>query len=183
MEIKTKRLIIRPFKDADGDDLFEFYSNKNTCRFLLHEVWTASTKSDKFLKKVSANQLTPNTAISLACVLDSKVIGDISIWYTDMIETVEVGFVFHNAYSGKGYATEALEAIIDYLFNTVKIHRIQACLDARNVPSAKLCQRVGMREEAHFIEDYWSKGEWTDSFVYGMLISDFHKHYLSKQGK
>ncbi len=48
MEIKTKRLIIRPFKDEDGDDLFEFYSNKNTCRFLLHEVWNASTKSDKF---------------------------------------------------------------------------------------------------------------------------------------
>ena len=38
-----------------------------------------------------------------------------------------------------------------------------------------LCERVGMRKEAHFIEDYWSKGEWTDSFVYGMLLSDVKK--------
>ena len=179
IEIKTNRLVIRPFRETDREDLFELYSHENTCRFLLHEAWTASSKSENALKKISANQLAPNTAVSLACVLDGKVIGDISIWYTDMKETVETGFAFHHAYAGKGYATEAMEAIIDYLFTVVKIHRIQACLDARNAPSAKLCRRIGMRKEAHFLKDYWSKGEWTDSFVYGMLLSDFHKHASS----
>ena len=178
--IKTNRLTIRPFRETDIEDLFELYNDESTCRFLLHEAWNASSKNENALKKIAANRLTPNTAASLACVLDGKVIGDISIWYTDMKETVEIGFAFHHAYAGKGYATEAVEAMIDYLFTVVKVHRIQANLDARNAPSAKLCQRVGMRKEAHFMKDYWSKGEWTDSFVFGMLLSDFQKRGTSE---
>ena len=126
---------------------------------------------------MAANQLTQHRAISLACELDKKVIGDISIWYTEMKETVEIGVTFNDTYSRKGYATEAVKSVIEYLFNTLKIHRLQANLDARNISSANLCERVGMRKEAYFIEDFWNKGEWTDSFVYGMLISDFKKHF------
>lgn len=175
MELTTQRLFIRPFRETDREDLLELYSSENTCRFLLHEAWTAVTFGEHFLKKLSADRLTPDTAISLACVLNRKVIGDISIWYPGMKETVEIGFAFHEAYAGKGYATEALDAVIGYLFGTVQIHRVQACLDARNLPSAKLCERIGMRREAHFLKDYWSKGEWTDSFVYGMLPSDIQR--------
>ncbi len=46
-------------------------------------------------------------------------------------------------------------------------------MDARNLVSAKLCEKIGMRREAHFIKDFYSKGEWTDSFIYGMLGSYF----------
>lgn len=175
MDITTNRLKIRSFRETDIEDVFEIYSNKNTCRFLLHEPWNSSTKDERFKKKLVADQLTQDTAISFACELDNKVIGDISIWYTEMKETIEIGFAFNEVYSGKGYATEAIRSVIEYLFNIVKIHRIQANLDARNLSSARLCERVGMRKEAYFIEDYWNKGEWTDSFVYGMLISDFKK--------
>ena len=58
------------------------------------------------------------------------------------------------------------------MFINKNIHRIQANMDARNLGSAKLCENIGMRREAHFIKDFYSKGEWTDSFIYGMLVSD-----------
>ncbi len=58
------------------------------------------------------------------------------------------------------------------LFEKYNVHRIQANLDARNISPAKLCNNIGMRKEAHFIKDYWNKDEWTDSYVYGMLITD-----------
>ncbi|AFM00074.1 hypothetical protein Desde_1671 [Desulfitobacterium dehalogenans ATCC 51507] len=102
MDITTDRLKIRSFRETDIEDLFEIYSNKNTCRFLLHEPWTSSTKDEEFQKKLVTNQLTQDTAISLACELDNKVIGDISIWYTEMKETVEIGFAFNDVYSRKG---------------------------------------------------------------------------------
>ncbi len=172
MKLTTKRLELRPFEEADINDLFEIYSNEETCKYLLHEPWTDSNKMDEFSKKMAENQLTPKTPLSLACELNSKVIGDISIWYTGMKETVEFGFVFNTDFGGKGYATEALKAVIDHLFKVEKVHRIQANLDCRNIPSASLCSRLGMRQEAHFIQDFWNKGEWTDSYVYGMLESD-----------
>ena len=172
MEIITNRLTIRPIKEEDIMDFYEIYKNENTCRFLLHEPWTLLSLEEEFHKKLTANFLTQDTAISLACEMNSIVIGNISLWYTDMKETVEIGFAFNYEYIGKGYATESVRSVIEYMFHTLKIHRIQANLDARNLSSAKLCERVGMRREAHFVQDYWNKGEWTDSFVYGMLLSD-----------
>lgn len=92
-----------------------------------------------------------------------------------MKDTVEIGFSFLNTVSGKGYATEATRSLAENLFNEFNVHRIQANLDARNEASKKLCERIGMRKEAHFIQDFWNKGEWTDSIVYGMLLSDLNK--------
>ena len=89
-----------------------------------------------------------------------------------MKECVEIGYCFNPKYGNKGYATEALKAVVEYLFINKNIHRIQANMDARNLGSAKLCEKIGMRREAHFIKDFYSKGEWTDSFIYGMLFLD-----------
>ena len=117
MNINTERLNIRPFINSDIDDIFEIYSDKNICKFLLHEPWTLENKEIEFSKKLLANKLTIDSPISLACVLNNKIIGEISIFYTEMKETVELGIAFNSKYSGKGYATEALIAIIDYFFN------------------------------------------------------------------
>ncbi|CAM3808138.1 GNAT family N-acetyltransferase [Mesobacillus thioparans] len=110
--------------------------------------------------------------LSLAVVNDSKVIGDLSVWYTGMKDSVEIGYCFANEASLKGCATDAVSSLVKMLFSEFHVHRIQATIDARNKTSQKLCERIGMRKEAHFIKDYWSKGEWTDSMVYGMLLSD-----------
>ncbi|KAF1296041.1 acetyltransferase [Enterococcus sp. JM4C] len=172
MNLRTERLQLRPFEADDCQDSYEIYRSAETCRFLLHEPWSESTKEAEFKTLLAENHLSEMTNLHLACQLEEKVIGDISIWYTDMKETVEIGFSFNPNFAGQGYATEAVKAVITELFSNKKVHRIQANLDARNSASAHLCQRVGMHKEAHFRQDYWNKGEWTDSFVYGLLESD-----------
>lgn len=175
MKIETDRLLIKPFEKHHLNDVYEIYKDDSTCQFLLHDKWTDEIKESEIEKKLKNNQLTKDNALSLAVLLNSKVIGDLSVRYTDMKDTVEIGYTFSKAVSGKGYATEAVSALINYLFEVVKVHRIQANLDARNIASQKLCRRVGMRKEAHFIQDFWNKGEWTDSIVFGMLKSDLNK--------
>lgn len=171
MQLKTGRLLIRSFQAEDINDVYAIYRDPAVCRFLLHEPWNEPTKQAEFARKLTQNDLTAGP-LSLACLLGETVIGDISIWRTGMPDSVEIGYVFHPGYSGRGYATEALRAVIGHLFYEQKIHRIQANMDARNTASARLCQSLGMRREAHFLQDYWNKGEWTDSYVYGMLASD-----------
>lgn len=90
-----------------------------------------------------------------------------------MKETVEVGFVFNPLHAGKGYTSEAVKNVLAYLFSNLNTHRVQAVLDARNKASVKLCERIGLRKEAHFIQDYWNKGEWTDSYVYAILKDEY----------
>jgi RimJ/RimL family protein N-acetyltransferase len=172
LEFTTERLTIRPFKSNDLQDVFHIYNNDETCKYLLHDKWTGENMQDSFDKKLKNRSLTKETGLSLAVVSRTNVIGDLSVWYTGMKDTVEIGYSFSAETSGKGYATEAVNYFVRKLFEEFEVHRIQATLDARNVASQKLCERIGMRKEAHFIQDYWSKGEWTDSIVYGMLVSD-----------
>ncbi|MCM3122802.1 MULTISPECIES: GNAT family N-acetyltransferase [unclassified Mesobacillus] len=172
MEFRTERLLLRPFMSDDLQDVFNIYKDEETCRYLLHDKWTEENIEENFDKKLKNNSFTKETMLSLAVVIDTKVIGDLSVWYTNMKDTVEIGYCFASEVSGKGYATEAVSSLVRWLFNEFQVHRIQATLDARNKSSQKLCERIGMRKEAHFKKDFWNKGEWTDSMVYGMLFSD-----------
>ncbi|MFA1822639.1 GNAT family N-acetyltransferase [Virgibacillus oceani] len=174
MEVSTERLTIRPFKRNDLHDTFNIYNNDDVCKYLLHDKWTHENMHEAFNKKLENNTLTKETMLSLAVVNHTKVIGDLSVWYTDMKDTVEIGYSFSNEASGRGYATEAVSNLAKKLFDAFDVHRIQATLDARNEASQKLCERIGMRKEAHFIQDFWNKGEWTDSIVYGMLLTDLN---------
>ncbi|PEI84404.1 GNAT family N-acetyltransferase [Bacillus toyonensis] len=172
MEITTERLIIRPFKGTDLQDVFAIYNNDDTCKYLLHNKWTHEDMQKRFDQKLANNVLTTESILSLAVIYRTKVVGDLSVWYTDMKDTVEIGYSFSNEVAGRGLATEAVSSLVCKLFDEFNVHRIQANLDARNTASQKLCERIGMRQEAHFIQDFWSKNEWTDSLVYGMLSSD-----------
>ena len=140
----------------------------------MHDKWTHENLEEEFNKKLDNSSLTKESKLSLAVVNRSKVIGDLSVWYTDMEDTVEIGFTFSDEVSGKGYATEDARSLVKNLFDEFSVHRIQANLDARNKASQKLFDRIGMRKKAHFIQDFWNKGEWTDSIVYGMLLSDLN---------
>lgn len=172
MQIKTQRLKIRTLQDTDLNDVFDIYKDEETCKYLLHNSWNEKNKNEEFKEKLSKQSLEKDFAINLACILDDVVIAEINIWNTQMKECVEIGYCFNPKYSNKGYATEALKAVVEYLFINKNIHRIQANMDARNLVSAKLCEKIGMRREAHFIKDFWNKDEWTDSFIYGMLFLD-----------
>ncbi|MGE7024545.1 GNAT family N-acetyltransferase [Solibacillus cecembensis] len=175
MEIITERLIIKPFKSTDLQDVFAIYNNEDTCKFLLHNKWTQEDMQERFNKKLANGVLTKESMLSLAAIYKDKVVGDLSVWYTDMKDTVEIGYSFSNEIAGKGLATEAVSSLVFKLFDDFNVHRIQANLDARNIASQKLCERIGMRKEAHFTQDFWNKNEWTDSMVYGMLPSDLKK--------
>ncbi|BDZ45666.1 hypothetical protein GCM10025866_15750 [Naasia aerilata] len=83
--------------------------------------------------------------------------------------TAEIGYVFAPDVAGRGYATEACRPLLALAFEELGVHRVMGRLDARNGASARVLERLGMRLEAHFVEDDWFKGEWTSTLVYAML--------------
>jgi RimJ/RimL family protein N-acetyltransferase len=81
----------------------------------------------------------------------------------------EIGFVFNPDYHGRGLATEAAESMLMLGFDTIRWHRIIGSCDARNHPSARLMERIGMRQEARFVHNQIVKGQWADELVYAIL--------------
>ena len=58
-------------------------------------------------------------------------------------------------------------------FDELGLHRIEGRIDARNTPSARVLERLGMRREAHFVQNEFIKGEWTDEVVYAVLAAEW----------
>jgi RimJ/RimL family protein N-acetyltransferase len=88
-------------------------------------------------------------------------------------ETLEVGYIFSPAHGGRGYATEAVRALLDLAFGAFGARRVVARVDARNAPSRQLLERLGVRLEAHLVENEWFKGELTSEVDYAVLAREW----------
>lgn len=112
---------------------------------------------------------------SLALIIEYEgaPVGDVLLWLVDVEHRIaEIGWVLDPGYGGRGLAREAVAAVLDLAFDHYRLHRVAAQMDARNTASAALASAVGMRHEAHLRQDWWSKGEWTDTLVFGMVSAD-----------
>lgn len=174
LPIRTDRLTLRPFAESDLEALLSYYSRSDVARHLLTRPWAAEDGRAVIAKRMQGLGLeTPGRALAVIVEHEGRVVGDVSLWATDETGAKgEVGWVFHPDATGKGFATEAATAVLELGFGRYGMHRVVAQLDARNAASAALCERLGMRLEATQRQDCWSKGEWTDSFVYAALASD-----------
>lgn len=172
--LTTPRLKLRFCEPDDVDALLAYYSQPEVARYLLEGPWTPTVAEQQTQKRVQRRGL-ENGAGTLGLVWEyqGKVIGDTSLWLTDETKQVaEIGWVIHPDFAGQGLATEAVKPLIDLAFEVYKLHRIAAEMDARNAASARLCERLGMKKEAHLRQNWWSKGEWADSMIYAVLASD-----------
>ncbi len=174
LPLRTDRLVLRPHTGADVDSLFGIYCRPEVARFLLDEPWTIADAEAKTAERIPKTDLDGDTgALALVIEYEDSVIGDVLLWFTDRERGVcEIGWVLDPGYGGQGYATEAVTAVLDLAFDHYKVHRVAAQMDGRNTASAKLASNVGMSREAHLRQDWWSKGEWTDTIICAMLASD-----------
>lgn len=114
--------------------------------------------------------------LTLAVVTDAGVIGTVElVWRSQADRTAELGYVFHPGHGGRGLATEAATALVDWGFTEFGLHRIYARCHGRNVPSARLMARLGMRQEARHVGSYLFRGEWADQLVFAVLAHEWSR--------
>jgi RimJ/RimL family protein N-acetyltransferase len=99
-----------------------------------------------------------------------RVVGQVSVFLKSVASAqMEIGWVFHPAMHGRGYAAEAVEALLRLCFETLDAHRVMVMLDPRNEASARLCESLGMRREGRLIEDAFADDSWRDTSIHAIL--------------
>ncbi|CAN5167388.1 GNAT family protein [soil metagenome] len=173
--IRTERLVLRLHTPADIDDVFAYQSDPEVARYQLYEPRTLAEVTEKSAGWADADTLEKNDDyLQLAIDLDGRVIGSIYFVLKRLEDSMgEIGWALHRDFQGKGYAFEAAAATLDLAFHTLELHRVTAELDPRNSPSIALCERLGMRSEAYFVEDMMFKGDWADTGVYAILAREW----------
>jgi len=168
----TKRLLLRRFTPDDWQDLFEYLSQESVCRYEPYEIFTEEAAKNEAVRRSKDH-------FWAVCLKDSKkVIGNIYL-HTFKWGVWELGYAFNEKFQGKGYATESAGALIDDAFRHKGAHRVEARCNPQNIASWKLLERLGFRREGHLREDTCFKQDenrrpiWTDTFVYGLLASEW----------
>lgn len=171
MEIRTQRLRLRSFRPQDADDLYVYLSDPEVVRFEPYPPFTREMCDEEAVSR-------SKDPCFIAVELDGRVIGN--IWLAREAEaTFEVGWVFSRKHRGRGYATEAARAAIGHVFAQEGAHRVIAMCDPQNAPSWRLCERLGMRREAHLRKNvYFFKDDnglpiWKDTYQYAILDEEW----------
>jgi RimJ/RimL family protein N-acetyltransferase len=171
--VETERLVLRPFAPTDLEALLAIQSRDDVTRFLYWDPRTAAEVREVLDRKVrSTSIVAEGDSLSLAAVLreSGELIGDCSLrWVSAEHRQAEIGFIFHPDHHGHGYATEAAAALLGLAFEELRVHRVIGRLEARNTASARVLERLGMRKEAHLVENEHVKGEWQSEVVYAQL--------------
>lgn len=176
--VLTERLALRPLTPADAPALHAYQSLEDVCRYIpyaprsLEELQARLSHPDNVRSTLDE----PGQAILLAVVrrADDVFVGDVMLaWTSSEHGSGEIGYVFDPVHRGHGYATEAAAALLALGFDGLGLHRIIARLDARNDASAAVLRRLGMRQEAHLVQNEWFKDEWTDELDFAILASEW----------
>lgn len=173
--LTTARLTLRPYASDDFDALYDIQSRPEVTRYLMYDTRDRDQVREILEQRMRADGR-ERDAVDLAVVLTDSgtLIGDVALFLRNPEHRQgEVGYVFHPDYGGRGYATEAARVLLRLGFEDHGLHRIIGRLDARNKGSARVLERLGMRREAHFVENEIVKGEWTDELVYAMLEDEW----------
>jgi RimJ/RimL family protein N-acetyltransferase len=177
--LRTKRLTLRAFRPSDLDSAERYMLLEDVQQYLLFKTRDRLDCRDALAamcRQVSLQR--PGDMLTLAISLQAtgEVIGHVSLHWTDaMAAQGEVICALAPAYRGRGYAAEAVQAVIDMAFAEFRLHRVFARCDARNHASVNLMKRLGFRLEAHFREHALYKGEWYDELHFAKLDREWDR--------
>ncbi len=173
LPVTTERLVLRPFEDRDLDAQADMRSRPEVVRYLYFNVQSRDDVARALSRKKTLTTLEKEGDI-LALVVELRdggaLAGDVILqWLSEEHRQGEIGFIFHPDHQGKGYATEAATALLRIGFEDLGLHRITGRCEAGNTASARLMERLGMRQEAHLRENEFVKGRWDDELIFTML--------------
>ncbi len=165
MYLESERLVIRKFTLDDLEAVHEYTSNPMVMKYIPEGVMTMK-ETNHFIRE---NLGCDAEKFAVRLKEGNLLIGHIAFFKYFGDHTYEIGWVFNPKYYNKGYATEAADAIIDYGFSKLKLHRIIATCQPENIPSYRIMEKVGMRREGYFKKCIPYGTEWWDEYYYAIL--------------
>lgn len=168
--VVTERLRLRPLTTADVGDLLAYRGDPEVCRYLPFEPMDEPVLTGRLSNGLDRRELTgEGQALTLGAELagTGRLVGDVVLFFHSAERAEgEIGWVFHPGVAGRGYATEAAQAVLGLAFRDLGLARVTARMDGRNDSSARLAVRLGLREDVGLRRVELFKGEQSDLVTY-----------------
>ena len=176
LPIETSRLRLRPMVLGDLAAMHAIQSRDDVSRWQYWEPRTEAEVRAVIEEEIVRARDGAETGLTLAVELagGAEAIGHVVLFAGPPEHRQgEIGFIIHPDHQGRGYATEAAQALLALAFEAYGLHRVYGRLEPRNAASARVLERLGMRREAHLVENEWVKDEWQSELVYAILAREW----------
>jgi RimJ/RimL family protein N-acetyltransferase len=176
--IKTDRLLLGGFKPEDWKDFLEIEQSPEQHKYNF-ETYNPRSKEEiiKYIIELSEqnyNDLKLPFLLAIRMIENSQLIGFIGFKNGSMTKQgqIEVYYSLYKSFWNKGFGTEALNGIIKFGFDIIKLHKIFAGCDIDNFASMKIMEKAGMRFESRWRKDRIRNEQWTDGLGFAILEED-----------
>lgn len=173
-ELHTERLHLRKMKVSDSPSLFEIWSDPEVTKFMNIDSFTDENQAKDMIKLLDEFSL-DNKAIRFSIIEmeSNEIIGSCGFNSLDFEnEKAEIGYDIARAFWGRGYASEAISALLDYAFSTLKLNRIEAKVEPENVNSVKVLRKLNFMFEGTLRRYERVNGKFIDLNMYSKLTTD-----------
>ncbi|GAB2745782.1 GNAT family N-acetyltransferase [Kitasatospora kifunensis] len=175
--IATERLVLRLFTSGDVDDRHSYQCLPEVARYLYRPPLTRAGCAESIAARAggTAWQSDGDALLLAVCRAEQPgVVGEVVLTLaTARARQAEIGWIFHPRYAGQGYATEAARALASLAFAQLGVHRLFARLDVLNTASVRVCERLGMRREAHLVDNDLDGDRWGSEYIYATLAHEW----------
>lgn len=177
--LQTKRLLLRELTSADLNAVHELHSLPETDEFNTLGIPENLQTTESILNEwLTFQKQEPRISYVLAIEKneDHSFIGLMGLNLgKEKYKTAEVWYKIHKDFWNQGYTTEALNQLLHFCFNHLKLHRIEAGCAVENLASIRVLEKTGMVREGRKRKKLPIRGEWKDNYFYGILEEDFNK--------
>ncbi len=173
--LHTARLMLRELRQSDAEAVFTIFSDPETVLYWGHDLLTDKSQAEEVVRTnlecIAAGNCY-HWAIEHAAT--AEVIGTCTLFHIDVNNRrAELGYVLKRDFWRRGLMTEALIAVIEFSFDTLDLHRLEADTDPNNAASNALLEKFGFVREGFFRERWFVRGLWLDSDMWGLLKSEY----------
>jgi RimJ/RimL family protein N-acetyltransferase len=173
--LASDRLFLRVLDPRDAADLLAIFGDPEVVRYWSQPPWTGERDA---LGMIERDRLAfaEGSALRLGIVLRScdRVVGTLALFNLSRSNRrAEIGYALARAQWGQGLMHEALTLLVDWAFETLLLHRLEADIDPANQASARSLRRLGFQREGLLRERWIVDGQVSDTEFYGLLAAEW----------
>jgi RimJ/RimL family protein N-acetyltransferase len=174
-DLRTARLRLRPLNIADSEAYFDIFSDAETLQYWSGEPISERDEAETLVRQDIEFSNEGKCVVWAVALPDSnRLIGKFILFqFSEQNRRAEVGYILDRRQWGQGYMSEAMACVLDYAFNELNLHRLEADTDPENVASLALLEKFGFKREGLFRHRWYVYGKWLDSIMLGLLKKDY----------
>ncbi len=178
VRLTTPRLVLRELRLDDWVDAQVLDTDPQVVRYQSNDVLDEAGTKAYLARSIAAAAEVPRLTWDLAIAFpaDDRFLGRVGLRIERPAHhEAALWFNLRRALWRQGIVYEAASAVLDFAFGELRLHRVYGDCDPRNIGSARVMEKLGMQREAHLRENWWVKGEWCDSHIYGVLAHEWRR--------